>query len=66
MEFVKNKLINENIRSINNYKEKLIVISNRYNGIWLEHVYDSIIYARLFNDYSIAINTINLFIDLQN
>jgi len=65
-EFVKNKLINENIRSINNYKEKVIVISNRYNGIWLEHVYDSIIYARLFNDYSIAINTINLFIDLQN
>ena len=42
------------------------MISNAYKGCWLEHVYDSIMYGNLFNDFSIAKNTINAFIDLQN
>ena len=45
--------------------QPLIIISNRYPGVWLEHVYDSIMYGHLFQDYQIALTTINAFIDLQ-
>lgn len=61
-----NKINNEHIKSIHGIKEPMIMISNAYPGVWLEHVYDSIIYGDLFNDYSLAINTINIFTDLQN
>ena len=65
LEYVTNKLKNENICNIANIKDKLISISSEYPGIWLEHVYDSIMYGNLFDDFSIAKNTINAFIDLQ-
>ena len=53
------------IKCINNMTQPLIIISNRYPGVWLEHVYDSIMYGHLFQDYQIALTTINAFIDLQ-
>ncbi|MCR5705417.1 MAG: hypothetical protein K6G48_01250 [Acholeplasmatales bacterium] len=58
--------IKEHIKSIHGIINPMIMISNAYPGVWLEHVYDAVIYGDLFSDYSIAINTINTFIDLQN
>ena len=59
------KIKRDHIKCINNMDKPLFLISTAYPGVWLEHVYDSIMYARLFNDTSIAVNTINAFIDLQ-
>ena len=61
----KNKIQNENIKCICNMDKPLLTISSTYAGVWLEHYYDSIIYAKLFGDTSIAINTTNAFIDLS-
>ena len=44
----------------------LFLISTTYPGIWLEHVYDSVFYAKMHPEYlNVAINTIELFIDKQ-
>lgn len=50
-----------------NTKEKpLFLISERYPGVWLEHVYDSVFYAMLDpTKLYLAENTLNLFIDNQ-
>ena len=60
------ELINKNIKTFKNVDEKVITISNEYAGIWLEHVYDSIIYGDIFNDYSIAFNTFRQFFKYQD
>jgi len=52
------------IKKINNIGP-LFLVSTTYKGVWLEHVYDSIMYAKLFNATSVMLNTINAFIDLQ-
>ena len=62
---VLNKINTEHIKCINNMDKPLFLISTAYPGVWLEHVYDSIMYAKLFDDKSIAVTTINAFIDLQ-
>lgn len=68
------ELYNIAIKRLNEYHEQcfygenntLLLISATYPGVWLEHVYDSIIYAKLFKDkLYIAKNTINLFIKYQ-
>ena len=61
----KEKIQNENIRIICNMDKPLLIISSAYSGVWLEHYYDSIIYGKLFNDYSVAINTTKEFIKLS-
>lgn len=44
----------------------LFRISDTYNGVWLEHVYDAVIFAYMFPEYTdIAVNTINAFLDRQ-
>ena len=44
----------------------LLKVSAEYPGLWLEHIYDSIVYARLDNSkLYLAENAINAFIDLQ-
>lgn len=44
----------------------LFLISSEYPGIWLEHVYDSILYAKLYpTQLSLAQNVISVFIDHQ-
>ena len=44
----------------------LLLISDTYPGVWLEHVYDSVMMAKLEPDYlPLAVNTISLFIDHQ-
>ena len=65
LEEVRKRFKEEHIKQIGNYPKPLISISNAYNGTWLEHVYDSIMYGNLYNDFSIATNTINAFLDLS-
>lgn len=49
-----------------NMEKPLFLISDTYPGIWLEHVYDSVLWAKLYPSYiDIAINTVNIFIDNQ-
>ena len=64
LEFVRNKIKNEHIKCISNINKPMFMISNAYPGVWLEHVYDSIMYGNLFDDFSVAKNTINTFLDL--
>lgn len=46
--------------------EPLLLISETYPGIWLEHVYDSVFFAKLDRkNLYLAENTINLFIQYQ-
>ncbi len=66
LENVRKIFKNDHIKNVSTFKNKVIVVSNAYNGIWLEHVYDSIMYGNLFNDFSIARDTINMFLDLAN
>ena len=61
-----NKIENEHIGCFKWVEEPLFLISNQYPGLWLEHVYDSVIYAKLQPErITIAENVINLFIDRQ-
>ena len=59
------RLKRHHIKCINNMTQPMLLISSAYPGVWLEHVYDSIMYAYLFKDNKLAITTINNFIDLQ-
>ena len=46
--------------------EPVLLISADYPGVWLEHVYDSLMYARLYEgNEHIAENTVRLFIKHQ-
>ena len=53
------KLQKENIKCICNMDKPLLTISKQYPGVWLEHVYDSIMYAKLFNDTSIYVSILS-------
>ena len=64
-DIVENKLKNH-IRNIHNLELPMIMISNQYPGVWLEHLYDSVMYGYLYNDYSIFKNTVINFIKYQN
>jgi len=57
--------IPSHIKCINKFNKPVFVVSDSYPGIWLEHLYDSIMYGMLFNDYSIALNTFDIFIECQ-
>ena len=49
------------------HDKALFLISETYPGIWMEHVYDSVIFARMEKGYvDIAKNTIELFLNNQN
>lgn len=54
------------IRCFRGRTEPLFLISDEYPGIWLEHVYDSIFYARMHpEEILLAVNTIRLFLSYQ-
>ena len=60
------KIKNEHIGCFKGMEQPLFLISNQYPGLWLEHVYDSIMMARLESDHLyLAENAIHLFIDGQ-
>ncbi len=46
--------------------KKLFVISSQYNGLWLEHVYDAVMFAKMDKAYlPLAKDTIEVFIEHQ-
>jgi len=46
--------------------DPLLLISEQYPGLWLEHIYDSVIYAAMEPEYLyLAENAVNAFIDRQ-
>lgn len=59
-----NRLENRHIKTIGG--RKLLLISDQYPGLWMEHVYDSLIYAEMYPDkLYLAKNAIEVFIDNQ-
>ena len=47
-------------------EKELLQISSQYAGVWLEHVYDAVLYAKIDESkIYIAKNTIEMFIDYQ-
>ncbi|MFQ9148453.1 MAG: hypothetical protein ACLR5G_09380 [Eubacteriales bacterium] len=55
-----------NIRAFKGMDKPLFLISDAYPGIWLEHVYDSVISAKMDpSKLPLAVNTLNLFMDYQ-
>lgn len=50
----------------NGHQKPLLMVSNRYPGLWLEHVYDSIVYAEMYPEkLYLAENAVSIFFDLQ-
>ncbi len=61
------RLKNYNIGCFEGMDKPLILISDTYPGIWLEHAYDSVMYAYLYpEETEYMMNTLNLFIDNQS
>lgn len=61
-----NRLRDIHIGTADGESEPVLLISADYPGVWLEHVYDSLMYSRLYpgNDF-LAENTVRLFIKHQ-
>ena len=54
------------INCFKGHKNPVFLISDTYPGVWLEHVYDALFFAKLDRNYlDIAKNTLNLFLDNQ-
>ncbi len=65
-EETKNRIENVHIACFKDMDKPLFLISNQYPGLWLEHVYDSLMYAKLEPEKLFAAeNAVNLFIDNQ-
>ena len=60
------RLREKHIRPLDSYPKPVIVISTAYPGVWLEHLYDAIMWAKLTPDgIAIMKNTIEMFIENQ-
>lgn len=60
------RIRNVHISCFKGMTEPLFLISDQYPGLWMEHTYDSVIFAQLEPEYiNLAENAINLFIDRQ-
>jgi len=63
---IKDRIENLHICCFKGMDKPLFMISTTYPGVWLEHVYDSVFYAKMVPErIDLAVNTINLFLDLQ-
>ena len=63
---VMEKILGVHISCFKGMDKPLFLISEQYPGLWMEHTYDSVMFARLEPDYiNLAENAINLFIDRQ-
>ena len=66
IEAVKSRLKTVHIGCFRGMDKPLFLISETYPGIWLEHVYDSVFYAKMNPEYLyLAENTTELFLSLQ-
>ena len=57
----------KHIRVFKGDDKPLLLISDTYYGVWLEHVFDSVIYAEMYPEKGriVAENTVNTFLKLQ-
>ncbi len=63
---IKNRIDTIHIACFQNRTEPLFLISETYPGIWLEHVYDAVLYAQMNPQKRfVAVNTIRLFMEQQ-
>ena len=63
---IKNRIENIHIACFQGMDKPLFLISDNYPGVWLEHVYDSVFYAKMYpNRAEIAVNTIDTFLSYQ-
>lgn len=63
---VMDKIQNVHIACFKDMDKPLLLISEQYPGLWMEHIYDSVILAKLDSSYIyLAENAINLFVDSQ-
>ena len=64
---IENSIEEKHIGKLNGADKDIFLIGEAYPGVWLEHVYDSVMYAKLFPEKgkSIAKNTIEFFIEKQ-
>ncbi len=61
-----NRIQNVHVSHFKDIDDPLFLISEQYPGLWMEHVYDSVLFARLNPSYVyLAENAIHLFIDRQ-
>ena len=56
---------NEHLTNISNSDGPVLCISNLYPGVWLEHLYDPVVWAKYTGDCSVALNQIRLFFKHQ-
>lgn len=60
------QITHKNIGCFKGYSKPLFLISEKYPGVWLEHAYDSVFFAKLEPEYTnIAKNVLSLFLDNQ-
>lgn len=65
-EIALDRIKNKHIGCFKGEKKPVFLISDTYPGVWLEHVYDSVFFAKMHNEYvEIAKNTLELFLDNQ-
>ena len=64
---IENTIKEKHIGKLNGADKDIFLIGEAYPGVWLEHVYDSVMYAKLFpgKGKHIAKNTIEFFIEKQ-
>ncbi len=63
---IQNKIETSQVRCFKGMDKPVFLISEQYPGVWMEHVYDSVMYAKLYPEkIDIAVNTVKLFIDHQ-
>lgn len=56
----------KHIRTVSSHNGRLFLISNAYPGYWMEHLYDPIVWAKLFpEEKDIAISQMRLFLSNQ-
>lgn len=62
---IRRRLDEVHTKPIRGYDKPILLISNEYNGIWLEHIYDSVFYAMLDRSkLYLAENATELFMSL--
>ena len=63
---IRQRIDRAHLQCFTGYDRPLLLISTTYPGLWLEHVYDAVCFAKLYPEYlPIAVNTIDLFVTHQ-
>lgn len=61
-----NRITSRHIGCFKGHSKPVFLISDTYPGVWLEHAYDSVCFAKIDPDYLfVAKNTLDLFLDNQ-